>query len=148
LLSIGVLVVLFAFGLLIYANIIEFNKELPHLLQRARDISEEVRDYIRVHLPRVNELIAGTSSVEEQGVTRLKEAAGSVANITAGVLLEALEIAFYLIFLLFEAGHFSERIRRGFASERADRILAVVGGINQAMANYLSVKVKASLVLA
>jgi predicted PurR-regulated permease PerM len=146
--SILVLLILFGVSFLFYGNLIEFNKELPRLLQRGRDITAEVRQYINEHLPRVAELIAGASQLEEQGVSRLQEAAAGVANVTAGLVLEALEIAFYLIFLLVEAGRFSERIHHSFAPDKAEHVLAVTQRINAAMASYLSVKVKASLILA
>jgi predicted PurR-regulated permease PerM len=147
-LTIIVVSLLFGVALLIYSSVVEFNKELPHLTDRSHQIFDDLRAYLDRRLPAAAEFTSGTSQVEERLAKTLKDAVASLANVTLGVVLEVLEIAFYLVFLLLEAGHFSERIRGSFPGPRAERILAVVGEINQAMTGYLIVKVKASLVLA
>ena len=52
------------------------------------------------------------------------------------------------MFLLLEAGRFPDRVRRAFAEPRAERIMETIAGINRGIADYLSAKVKASLILA
>ena len=147
-LAIVVLALLFGLTLLIYSNVVEFNRELPHLIDRSRQIFDDLRAYLDKRMPAAADFTSGTSQMEERIAETIKDSVSSVANVTVGVVLELLEIAFYLVFLLFEAGHFSERIRGSFPEPRAERILTVVGEINQAMTGYLVVKVKASLVLA
>lgn len=138
----------FAFALLIYSAVVEFNRELPHLIDRSHEIFTNLRAYVNHQMPAVAEFVSGTSQVEQRFADAVRDSAASAANITLGVLLELLEIAFYLVFLLLEAGRFSGRIRRSFFGPRAEQILAVVGEINQAMTSFLIVKVQASLVLA
>ena len=72
----------------------------------------------------------------------------AVIKAATEVLAEALVVGFYLIFLLLEVRRLPERVRGGFDGERAAQILAVVGNVNAAIASYLRVKVRASLVLA
>jgi AI-2 transport protein TqsA len=78
----------------------------------------------------------------------LKQAVTALAAAAADALTEAVLVGIYLVFLLVEAGRVPQRIQSAFSDERPDQILAVVGNINDAMASYLRVKIKASLVLA
>jgi AI-2 transport protein TqsA len=74
--------------------------------------------------------------------------AATLARAAADTLTEAVLVGIYLVFLLVEAGRVPRRIQGAFSGGQPERILAVVGNINDAMAGYLRVKVKASLVLA
>jgi AI-2 transport protein TqsA len=139
---------LFAVALLIYSSVVEFNRELPHLIERSHQIANDLRAYLDKRMPAATDFTSGTSQMEERFTEAIKDSVASVANVTVGVVLELLEIAFYLVFLLLEAGHFSERIRDSFPGPRAEQILTVVDQINHAMTSFLIVKVKASLVLA
>jgi predicted PurR-regulated permease PerM len=147
-LAIVALSFLFGVALLIYSNVVEFNRELQPLIDRSHQIFNNLREYVETRMPAGADVTSGTSQMEERFAEAIKDSVASVANVTVGVVLELLEIAFYLVFLLFEAGHFSERIRGSFPGSRAEQILTVVGQINQAMTSFLVVKVKASLVLA
>ncbi len=71
-----------------------------------------------------------------------------VAGALASFLLESLVVAFYMIFLLQEVGRFGDRIRTSFSREHATKIEAVAASINRAITDYLSVKVKSSLIVA
>jgi predicted PurR-regulated permease PerM len=147
-LAAATLFVLLIGSLLTYSSIVDLNQELPRLLQRGRELFGQGRDYVEARWPALARAFLETGPFEEQATAQLKETVSSLANLTAGVLLEALEVAFYLVFLLHEARHFSSRIENGFENKRAEQILAVVGRINAAMASYLKVKVRANLVLA
>jgi AI-2 transport protein TqsA len=142
------LCLLFAVALLIYSAVVDFNRELPPLIDRSRETFGSLRAYVDNRMPAVAEFVSGTSQMEERLTEAVRDSAASAANITAGMLLELLEIAFYLVFLLLEAGRFSGRIRRSFPGPRAEQILTVVGQINHAMTSFLVAKVQASLVLA
>jgi AI-2 transport protein TqsA len=135
-------------ALAVYGSAVEFGNELPHLHQRIQETADQAFRFADEHLPWLGQAIAGTARAEEQGTARIREALGGLLNLTAGVLVEALQVGFFLIFLLLEAGRFPQRVRAAFPDGRAEQILAVVGSINLAMASYLKVKVKASLVLA
>jgi AI-2 transport protein TqsA len=89
-----------------------------------------------------------TAKAEEQAAAWLRQAMGGLVSLTASLVVGGLQVAFYLVFLLLEVDRFPGRVRSAFADERAERILAVAGRINLAMASYLKVKVKASLMLA
>jgi len=74
----------------------------------------------------------------------ISQVAGALANF----LLESLVVALYMIFLLQEAGRFGDRIRSSFSRENATQIEMVTASINRAITDYLSVKVKSSLIVA
>jgi AI-2 transport protein TqsA len=134
---------------LVYGNLVDLKSELPRLIERARRLTEGLRDWGRGHLPAwVLEPAPEAGRVEAETATRLKALAAGLVNTAAGFLGEALVVGLYLIFLLLEAGRFPERVRAGFRAEQADRVLGVVGSINRAMASYLRAKVLSSLVTA
>lgn len=136
-------------AVLVYGNLVALRGELPRLIDRARGLVEGVRAWGRDHLPaRVFELASHPRRAEADTAARLKAIASGLVNAAAGFLAEALVVGFYLIFLLIEARRFPPRVRAGFAPEQADRVLAVVGSINRAMASYLRAKVLSSLVTA
>jgi AI-2 transport protein TqsA len=134
---------------LIYANLVELRAELPRLIERARELTEGVRTWGRSHLPAwIIAPAPDAARAEAETTARLKVLASALVNSAAGFVAEALVVAFYLIFLLLEARRFPARIRAGFPPEQADRVLEVVGSVNDAMTSYLRVKALASLVTA
>jgi AI-2 transport protein TqsA len=146
LLGLGIL--LAGFAVLTYGDIVELSGELPHLQERTKEILAQASEYARAHIPQMAVAIEGTARAEEQSTSRVQEALSGLATITAGVLLEAVQVVFFLILILLEAGRLPERLRYAFAGEQAEQILAMVSSINAAMASYLKVKVKANFVLA
>src|SRR5262249_6400497 len=146
--AIGTLAILLLVTLVIYGSVVELNADLPQLLERAKTDIQSIRDFIDRHISWVRSHAGETGQLEDQGATRIKEIAGSLVNVTAGLLAEVVQVAFYLIFLVLESGRFSGRIRSGFVDARAEQIFAVMRNINLAMASYLRVKVKASFVSA
>lgn len=134
---------------LVYANLVELQTELPRLIERAREQIEQLRTWGRGHLPAwILALAPDAARAEAETTARLKALASGLVNAAAGFLAEALVVALYLIFLLFEARRFPARIRAGFSPSRADHALAVVGAVNGAMAPYLRVQALTSLVTA
>jgi AI-2 transport protein TqsA len=147
-LSIGVLVMV---GLVIAGSVSELKDELPELIERARKIFDDLARYSIEHSPpwladAVREMRSSQTQFQWKGM--LEQAAGTVASAMANTLSEAVLVGIYLMFLLVEAGRIPRRIEGAFTGDRPQQILAVVGNINAAMASYLRVKVKASLVLA
>jgi AI-2 transport protein TqsA len=136
-------------GLVVVGSVTELSSDMPQLVDRAKRIIDDVSKYAVETLPpwladAVHEMRSGQvewKSMAEQAVTAFGSA-------VAGGLSDAVLVGIYLIFLLLEAGRIPERIRVAFANDQPDRILGVVGNINEAMASYLRVKAKASLVLA
>lgn len=140
---------LWLLGLLIVTSAVELNEDMPNLVHRLQDILHRGEKFYHDHLPEalVGNLKDPTQSQNQLG-TWVRSAAGSLAAAAADAVSDAILVAVYLVFLLIEVGNMPERIRAGFDPDRAGNILAVVGNINQAMASFLRVKVKASLVLA
>jgi AI-2 transport protein TqsA len=139
---------LFLLTLLFHASVVELYGDLPRLTQRAKTIAHRAETYLDEHLPWLIGYAGDDTNAEEIRTRKLQEIAGTVANAAAEVLLEAFVVGFYLLFLLLEVWRFPNRVRAAFVNEQAQRVLAVVDNINTAMANYLRVKVKASLCLA
>jgi AI-2 transport protein TqsA len=144
----GVAVVLFDLAALTYADVAELSRDLPRLHDRAKEALADATGYTRAHLPALEGLVSGTTSVEEQGTAQVKALVEGLAAGTAGVLVEAIEVLFYLALILLEAGRLPRRVRGAFADQRAERILATAGNINGAVASYLKAKVKVNVALA
>jgi AI-2 transport protein TqsA len=141
-------VVLVGLAVPAYGDILELSRDVPRLHDRTKEIFQEITDYTREHIPVLDGVVLGTASAEEQGSTRIKEALEGLANITAGVLVEAIQVIFYLALILVEANRLPKRMRAVFPDEQAERLLVMIGAINGAMASYLKVKVRVNLVLA
>ena len=144
----GLGVVVAGFAVLTYGDLVAVTHDMPRLHDRTKEVLSEATDYLRKHVPWLEEAIVGTASAEEVGSNQLKATLEGVANSTAGALFEAIQVVFYLALILAEAGRFPRRLRAAFAGEQAERLLTMVGSINAAIASYLKVKVKVNLVLA
>jgi AI-2 transport protein TqsA len=135
-------------AVLAYGDIIGLSHQLPHLDERMKEIFAEATTYTREHIPQLADAIAGTAKAEEVGTSRLQQTLESLANTTAGVFLEAIQVGFFLVLILFEAHRFPSRMRDAFANGQAELLLTMAGNINAAIASYLKAKVKVNLVLA
>jgi AI-2 transport protein TqsA len=131
-----------------YGELVELSRDVPRLHDRAKDLLDEATRYTRDHVPALQGIVLGTTSVEEQSTSRIKDLVEGLATTAAGVLVEAIEVIFYLALILIEAGRLPRRIRTVFADRSAETILATVSNINGAIASYLKAKVKANFVLA
>jgi AI-2 transport protein TqsA len=135
-------------AVLAYGDIVGLSHKLPHLHDRMTELLVETTRYTREHIPLLADAIAGTAKAEEVGSSRLQQILEGLANTTAGVFVEAIQVAFFLLLILFEARRFPLRMRDAFANGQAERLLAMAGNINAAIASYLKAKVKVNLVLA
>jgi AI-2 transport protein TqsA len=147
LITVGSLALLFVVAVMIQSSLVELGEDLPQLLKRAQEIGQSVRDYLTAHLPWLRSLSEDAARVETQGVHHTREVAKQLLDQAAHVFLEAIEVGFYLLFLLLDASHWPRRLRDGFSPERAEDILAVARRINDAMSSYLRLKVRACLLL-
>ena len=144
--SVGLLVLL---AWLILGSAAQLSEEMPRLIERAQTIIRGAEGYLIAHLPPwLSDDAAEIARGQELSAAGLKQAAAAVARAAADALTEAVLVGIYLIFLLLDAGRVPRRIQSAFQGERPEQIMAVVGNINDAMADYLHVKIKASLVLA
>jgi AI-2 transport protein TqsA len=122
---------------------------MPRLIERAQAIIHDAQSYSIEHLPPwLAREAADVARGQTQSVNHLKEVAAKLAGAAADTFTEAVLVGIYLVFLLVEAGRVPRRIQSAFRVDQSDQVLAVVENINEAMAGYLRVKVKASLVLA
>lgn len=143
-----VILILSLLYLIIYRNIVDLSNAIPDLTRRAQALMDRMNEFLRGHWEGLADAADPFGTAMQRWADNLKDSAGSLVNYTTGVFLEALEVCFYLIFIMIEAGRLPDRIRVSFADERAAKILEVVASINQAMADFLHVKVRASLILA
>ncbi len=145
---IGLGAVLAALALLTYGDVVGLAHDVPRLHERTRHLLAEATRYARDYLPPLADVARRTARAEEAGSSRLQAALEGLANATAGVLVESIQVAFYLCLILVEARRLPRRLRDAFAAEHADRLLSTVQDVNAAVARYLKAKVKVNLALA
>ena len=149
LLALLVAAVVIGLAMVIYGNVVDLKSELPLLIERGQALIERIRTWGRGHLPAwLLDPIRETARTEAETTARLKALASSLVNIAASFFAEAVVVMFYLVFLMLEAHRFPARVRTGFAQERAEHVLAIIGSINRAMVSYLRAKVLSSLAMA
>jgi AI-2 transport protein TqsA len=147
-LLVGVCLALAGLAVLAYGDVVGLSHQLPHLHERMKVVFAEATTYAREHIPQLADAIAGTARAEEVGTSRLQQTLEGLANTTAAVFIETLQVGFFLILILFEAHRVPLRMRDAFASRRAEQMLEMAGNINAAIASYLKAKVKVNMVLA
>jgi AI-2 transport protein TqsA len=147
-LLVGVCIAIAGLAVLAYGDIVGLSHQVPHLHERMKEIFAQATAYTRDHVPQLADAIAGTARAEEIGSSRLQQTLEGLANATAGVFIEALQVGFFLVLILLEVRHFALRMRDAFADGQADRILAMAANINAAIASYLKAKVKVNIALA
>jgi AI-2 transport protein TqsA len=145
---VGLCLGLTGLSILAYGEIVGLTHDLPHLHDQTQEMLAETTAYAHEHLPQIAAALDGTAKAEEVGTARLQQALGTLANATAGVLVEALQVVFFLFLIVLEAHRFPLQLKAAFADEHADRVLSMVGNINGAMASYLKAKVWVNCVLA
>ena len=142
------LIVVLLLGLLLYGSLLQFNDQLPHLTERAKELGSEAKQFLDSNAPGVSGATGDLSKIETMGETKLSEVGGQMLRITANVLVEAVVVGLYVIFLLVEGHRLERRVERGFSNERAAQILDSVQRINHGISHYMRAKVKTSLILA
>ena len=150
--SIGVLagvtaVFLLSIGLVTYTSILGLSEDIPRLHARAGELARAFEGAVG-ELPKWASHLTPSSPTESKIGEQLARATGPMLSLAADVLLESIIVAMYLLFLLLEGSRFPDRVRRAYSTDRAEEILQIAGQVSAAIAGYLRVKVKASLVLA
>ncbi len=137
-----------AIGWMVFANASEVWKDIPKYEARAEQFAERLQGYARNILP----ALGRTQSPQEDPIRipleRVGEYVQSLFGIFSGFVAWAVLVGLYVVFLLVEASGFARAIRRAFPPDRAARILEVVDSINEAVIEYLSVKVRVNLLVA
>jgi AI-2 transport protein TqsA len=142
------IVVVYLVGLILQDNIQSLQAELPRLTERGTRIYAEGRALVGEHFPEVLPAPGDAARLDAARAAQLRDMLGGLLNVAANVFVEAVVVGIYLLFLLMEAGRLPQRLRAAFPHETGARILDMAGKINDSIAGYLRVKVKASLLLA
>jgi AI-2 transport protein TqsA len=137
-----------AIGWMVFANASEVWKDIPKYEQRAEQFAEWLQDYARKTLPALGRSDSPKGDPIRIPLERMGEYLQSLFGIFSSFVAWGVLVGLYVVFLLVEASGFAKAIRRAFPPERAARILDVVDSINQAVIEYLSVKVKVNLLVA
>ncbi len=146
--AIGVLLILGLIVLLVMLSVVELREEMPGLFDRGKKIAERVEEYLNEHAPGPLEKVGASPSEQSTLVGKAKDQAYAVLDNAANAVAEGVVVVVYLLFFMLESQRFPNRVRNAFSAERAEQILAVLDRINDAIARYVKVKVKASLILA
>jgi len=139
-----IVIVLTAIG--IQASVRTLAAELPSLNDKALELKREFLEYAAARFPRTSDAINELAFSDGDFSTR--ELTSRLVSVATDTLTTAAVVGLYLLFLLFEAGRFPDRVRRAFSEARAERILDTITGINRGIAHFLTAKVKASIILA
>jgi AI-2 transport protein TqsA len=140
--------VLFLLGLLVQDSVAELEEDLPRLTQRGEDVFNEIKEFMKDRMPWLVAPPEEDARENKERVKAIQKLVKGFLQVAANALLAAVVVAIYLLFLLLESGSFPRRVRKAFGEERAGEILEVFNNINRSIANYIHVKVKASLLLA
>jgi AI-2 transport protein TqsA len=139
-----ILILLLTIGIQATVNILA--AELPDLNKEAVRIRDSIESYATQHYPDTAKAVHDLAFSD--GDSSVREMTSRLVNVAADTLSVAAVVGLYLVFILLEAGRFPDRVRRAFSEPRAERVMEAIVGINQGIADYLSAKVKASLILA
>jgi AI-2 transport protein TqsA len=145
----GSVAILLLLALLVQSSVVALTEDLPRLENRARSLIEQGQQWIHDYVPSwLSTTFSEDPGAQKQRADKIEKIAMGIANVAWDFLIEAVIVGFYLLFLLLEVSRFPTRVRKAFVNDQADNIMAIVGNINIAIADYLRVKVKASLFLA
>ena len=122
--------------------------EVPGLADRTQFEIENWQKDLAERYPVSWKLVSGIAFPERAGQGPVRDFTGRLVSAAADTLTTGAVVGLYLLFLLLEAGRFPNRVRKAFSEPRADRIMRTIAGINRGVADYLTAKVKASLMLA
>jgi AI-2 transport protein TqsA len=139
-----ILILLLTVG--IQATVTILAAELPGLNEEALKLRRSAEGYVKEHLPQTADAVHDLAFPE--GDSSVRDLTSRLVGVAADTLSVAAVVGLYLLFILLEAGRFPDRVRRAFAGPRAERIMETIAGVNRGIADYLSAKVKASLILA
>jgi AI-2 transport protein TqsA len=143
--AVGILCLL---AVILHRNAVELNEELPHLVERGQAIGRRAQQFWIQRIPSWMAIDTGAVAAKTNWEEPLSGTVHALTTSAAAAFTGALVVGLYLLFMLLDAGQFSDRLRRAFPGARGEQILAVIARINTAATGYLWVKVQASLLLA
>jgi AI-2 transport protein TqsA len=142
------LAILFLLTAVIQSSVRTLSAEIPELTRRTEDEVRRWQGYFERSYPATWKQVSGLAFPERSGEAPGRDLATRFFGVAADTVSTALVVALYLMFLLLEAGRFPDRVRKAFTEPRAERIMVTIAGINRGIADFLTAKVKASLLLA
>jgi AI-2 transport protein TqsA len=137
----------FVIALVTYASVLGLSEDLPRLQRRAAELSHQLERLVGDAAPWATTAPDGAPPYSKVG-EQLASVSGPLLALAGDVLLEAVVVGMYLLFLLLEGSRFPDRVRKAYPPERAEEILQIAGQVSAAIVGYLRVKVRASLALA
>jgi AI-2 transport protein TqsA len=138
--------ILLGLALAIQMSVDAMTAEWPMFQGRLDRGLASAQAYVHEQAPEL--MSEGDSPIGEKVRELMTFAAQPLLSAAASAFLEACVVGLYLLFLLLEASHFPDRVRKAYTEERAEEILDIAGKVNSAIVSYLMAKVKSSLVLA
>lgn len=145
----GTLAIMYGIGNMVYASFDELWTKVPaygaklETYVRAAVARALTRFPSLEHLPLQDRLLF--EAISSENITRTARATvGNFINFLSNFVV----VSFYLLFLMIEARTFRRRVELAFGPHRSGKILAVVGTINGAIAQYVAVKTFVSLLVA
>jgi AI-2 transport protein TqsA len=136
---------------MVYRDVVEIDSNLPIYQEREAELERKFREFSESFTPQFkwSTRVSEEGETEDTLTTELsRRMVRGAATAFVSISLEAVVVAFYMIFLLQSASKLPQRISASFSSTRAQGIMEVVESINRAISEYLAVKVKASLLVA
>jgi AI-2 transport protein TqsA len=141
-----ILIVLLTIG--IQATIRALVAEAPTLIDKTEERFEIWQKELKERYPDTWKAMSDLAFPERSGAAPVRELTSWLVGVAADTLTTAAVVGLYLLFLLWEAGRFPDRVRKAFSEPRAERILETIAGVNRGIGHYLTAKVKSSLILA
>jgi AI-2 transport protein TqsA len=138
-----ILILLLTIG--IQATIRTLADQLPTLNAKGVQMRDDFLAWADDRFPQTINSVQQMTGTDD---TSARELPGRLVNVAADTVSTAAVVTLYLFFLLLEVGRFPDRVRRAFSEKRADRIMHTIDGVNRGIADYITAKFKASLILA
>lgn len=139
---------IFLLAWLIQSSVRTLSNELPVFMSSSSAQFEQMRSKYAERYPWLAQSISEIAHAEQESAGHLKDLTSTLVSAAANTLSTAIVVGLYLMFLLVEAGRFPDRVRNAFSPGQADGIMHTITNINRGITDYLTAKVKASLILA
>lgn len=127
---------LFGFGAILYRNAEQAVERWPDYQSRIDSMLLEVQERWFPEMDLLAEFQRLVEAVREQAGPALQSAMGTFFNFFTGLAVTFI----YLVFLVAEKVTLPNRISLAFGETRSKKVMEVVGSINDAIAEYISVK--------
>ena len=146
LLAAATIAVLLGLAVAVQLSVNEMNADWPKFQRKINASANSIQDVLRDRAPGL--MNESESPLSDKITEMMAFIATPVLSAAASAFVESCVVGLYLLFILLEASHFPDRVRKAYSEERAEEILNIAGKVNSAIVSYLMAKVKSSLVLA